>query len=77
MSSEFQTAESKEAAEAIVKRIFEDFENVKITFSDYGAIEVTVDDLFSFCFVGKENLLQALRVQKVVEWKRLEKARQK
>lgn len=70
---DFKTDVGQEKATEIAKNIFCDFEEIDTGFTDYGTMNITVDDIFEFKFTTVDDLLQAKRIITLLELKKLER----
>lgn len=69
---DFKTEQGKAKAEEIVKEIFGHFDKVETEYTEYGRLNVTVDDVFEFHFTDDE-LIQTKAILSLLSLKRLEK----
>lgn len=70
---DFKTEDGQKKATEIAKSIFDDFTNVEMEFTEYGTMNVTVDDIFQFRFASSDDLLQTKRVLTLLGLKKLDK----
>lgn len=69
---DFSKEEGKAKGTALAKEIFADFDKVETAFTEYGSMEIFVDDCFEFSF-RSDDLLQAKRLVRLLELKKLDR----
>lgn len=70
---DFKTEAGQKKATEIAKSIFCDFKSIDTEFTDYGVMNITVDDIFDFRFTSIDDIFQVKRIITLLELKKLDR----
>lgn len=69
---DFKTADGKLKTDQILQMLFRDFDSMIFSFTEYGTVEVVLDDVFEFSFTASD-LLQIKKVVSLLDLKKLDR----